>query len=152
MATYSERPDDYVNNVDRLTRKQETARAMVPAPVVELQPGASAGLVTFGTSLYGTAEARDILARQHALPVDLLRLRALPPSAEVGAFLAAHETTYVVEQNRDGQLVAILRDEFPESASRLVSIRQYNGLPLDARTVLDGVLEHRAAAEKETSR
>ena len=147
-ATYSERPDEYVKNVDRLTRKQETARAMVPPPVVELRPGASAGLLTFGTSIHGTAEARDLLADLHALPLDLLRLRALPPSSEVGAFLSSHEKVYVVEQNRDGQLVAILRDEFPEAAARLVPIRQYNGLPLDAQTVLDGVLGDRAAARE----
>ncbi len=151
-ATYSERPDDYVKNVDRLTRKQETARTKVPPPIVELSPNASAGFVTFGTSAYGTAEARDRLAADHGLPVDLLRLRALPPSDQVGAFLTAYEKIYVVEQNRDGQLVAILRDEFPEAAARLVSIRQYNGLPLDAQTVVDGVLSDRAPAAKEPIR
>jgi 2-oxoglutarate ferredoxin oxidoreductase subunit alpha len=151
-ATYSERPDEYVKNVDRLTRKQETARRMVPTPVLERRPGASAGLLTFGTSAHGTAEARDRLADRHGLPLDLLRLRALPPSAEVGAFLSSHDKIYVVEQNRDGQLVAILRDEFPAAASRLVSIRQYNGLPLDAQTVLEGVLEDRAGAVEESAR
>ena len=151
-ATYSEKPDDYVKNVDRLTRKQETARRMVPPPEVQRRPGAAAGLVTFGTSLHGTLEARDRLGAEHGLPLDLLKLRALPPAAEVGEFLAAHETVYVVEQNRDGQLAAILRDEFPGSASRLVSVLQYNGLPLDAQTVVDGVLGHPPAGRKELSR
>ena len=140
-ATYSEKPDDYVRNVDRLSRKFETARAKVPAPVLESRAGASGGLVTFGTSYHGTAEARDLLGAQHALPLDLLRLRALPCSGEVGTFLRSHDPVFVVEQNRDGQLRTILRDDFPDCADRLLSIRQYDGLPLDAQTVVDRVLE-----------
>jgi 2-oxoglutarate ferredoxin oxidoreductase subunit alpha len=142
MAQYSEKPGDFVANVDRLTRKLETARAMMPRPIIE-DRGASHGLLAFGTSHYGTTEARDRLARDHGVPLDYLRLRALPVGEETRRWVARHERIYVVEQNRDGQLRTILRDEFPDRAASFVSVLQYDGLPLDATTVVDGVLADR---------
>ncbi len=151
MAQYSEKPHDYVANVDRLARKFETARRMVPKPEIDDRSGVADGLVAFGTSHHGTAEARDRLAREAGVKLDYLRLRALPPGSEVREWLVRHERIYVVEQNRDGQLRAILRDEFPDLASRFVSVLQYDGLPLDATTVVDGVLADRAARERSRS-
>jgi 2-oxoglutarate ferredoxin oxidoreductase subunit alpha len=142
-AQYSEKPGDYVANVDRLTRKLETARSLVPKPVMEDRPGARDGLLAFGTSHYATAEARDRLGRDFGVPLDYLRLRALPPGEELRAWIERHERVYVVEQNRDGQLRTILRDEFPDRATSFVSVLQYDGLPLDATTVVDGVLNGR---------
>lgn len=139
MAQYSEKPGDFVANVDRLTRKLDTARAMMPKPVID-DRGAADGLLAFGTSHYGTAEARDRLAHDFGMPLDYLRLRALPVGGEVRAWIERHDTIYVVEQNRDAQLRTILRDEFPEHAGHFVSVLQYDGLPLDATTVVDGVL------------
>ena len=144
MAAYTEKPGAYVANVDRLARKEETARGLVPGPVFEDRPGAKAGLLAFGTSHYGTTEGRDRLEREHGLPLDYARLRALPFSREALEWVARHEVVYVVEQNRDAQLATLLRDEAPELATRLVSVLQYDGLPLDATTVVDGVLSHRA--------
>jgi len=141
-AAYTEKPDDYVRNMERLARKLETGRALLPKPVTEERPGAKAGLLAFGTSHYGTAEGRDRLEREHGLPLDYLRLRALPLGDEARAFLERHEIVYVVEQNRDAQLAGLLRDALPSCASRLVSVLQYDGLPLDATTVVDGVLAH----------
>jgi len=140
MAQYSEKPQDYVGNMDRLARKFETARTMMPKPVFEERKGAKAGLLAFGTSHYGTTEARDRMSKEFGIELDYCRLLALPIGAEVKAWLESHERVYVVEQNRDGQLLAILRDEMPRLATRFVSIRQYNGLPLDATTVIDGVV------------
>ena len=131
-------------NVDRLARKEETARGLVPGPVFEDRPGAKAGLLAFGTSHYGTTEGRDRLEREHGLPLDYARLRALPFSREALEWIARHEVVYVVEQNRDAQLATLLRDEAPGLASRLVSVLQYDGLPFDATTVVEGVLSHRA--------
>ncbi|MFN7987247.1 MAG: 2-oxoacid:acceptor oxidoreductase subunit alpha [Thermoanaerobaculia bacterium] len=145
-AAYSEKPHHYVANVDRLARKEETARSLVPRPVLEDRASATAGLLAFGTSHYGTAEARDRLERDHGLPLDYLRLRALPLAPEAKEWIARHEVVYVVEQNRDAQLATLLRDEAPGLASRLVSVLQYDGLPLDATTVVEGVLSHRARA------
>jgi 2-oxoglutarate ferredoxin oxidoreductase subunit alpha len=147
-AQYSEKARDYVNNVDRLARKFETARTLVPKPEIQDRPGAVAGVLAYGTSHYGTAEGRDKLAGQFGVPLDYCRLRALPVGPETAAWIRRHERIYVVEQNRDSQLVTILRDEFPELAVRFVPIRQYNGLPLDATTVVEGVLADRDAAAK----
>ncbi len=141
-AAYTEKPDDYVRNVERLARKLETGRALLPKPVAEDRPGAKAGLLAFGTSHYGTAEGRDRLEREHGLPLDYLRLRALPLGDEARAWIERHETVYVVEQNRDAQLAGLLREALPSCASRFVSVLQYDGLPLDATTVVDGVLAH----------
>jgi 2-oxoglutarate ferredoxin oxidoreductase subunit alpha len=145
-AQYSEKPQDYVNNVNRLLKKFETARTMVPKPEFQERPGARAGLLAYGTSHYGTTEARDKLATTFGVPLDYCRLKSLPLSAEAVNWLRRHDRIYVVEQNRDGQLVTILRDELPELATRFVSIRQYNGLPLDATTVVDGVLNDAPAS------
>ena len=142
-AGYSEKPGDYVRNVERLAAKLETARGLLPKPVTEERTGAKAGLLAFGTSHYGTTEGRDRLERDHSLPLDYLRLRSLPLAAEARGWFERHEVVYVVEQNRDGQLAALLRDEMPALAARFVSVLQYDGLPLDATTVVDGVLSHR---------
>ena len=151
-AQYSEKASDYVRNVDRLAKKHDTARTMVPKPVLEDRPGAAAGILAYGTSHYGTAEARDRLAGTFGVPLDYCRLRALPVGPEAAAWVRRHERIYVVEQNRDAQLVTILRDEFPDLATRFVPVRQYNGLPLDATTVVEGVLSDREKAGKKGSR
>jgi len=143
MAGYSEKPHDYVQNVERLARKLETARGLLPKPATEGRPGAASGLLAFGTSHYGTTEGRDLLEREHGLPLDYLRLRALPLGAEAKEWIERHDVVYVVEQNRDAQLAGLLRDEMPVHAARFVSVLQYDGLPLDATTVVDGVLSHR---------
>jgi 2-oxoglutarate ferredoxin oxidoreductase subunit alpha len=148
MAQYSEKAADYVKNVDRLARKLETARTLVPKPEIQDRPGAVAGLLAYGTSHYGVSEGRDRLAADFGVPLDYCRLRALPVGPETAEWIRRHERVYVVEQNRDSQLVTILRDEFPEIAARFVPVRQYNGLPLDATTVVEGVLSDRAAAGK----
>ena len=144
---YSEKPRDFVNNVDRLLRKFETARLRVPKPEIDDRFGVSAGLLAFGTSQYATLEARDRLQREFGVQLDVCRLRALPVGAELRDWIDRHDRIYVVEQNRDAQLRTILRDEFPGRGPDFVSILQYNGLPLDATTVVDGVLNDRDAAK-----
>ena len=143
---YSEKPQDYVGNMDRLKRKFETARKMMPKAAFEERPGATTGLLCFGSSHYGTTEARDKLSQSFGIEMDYCRLRALPPGPEVRDFIERHDRVYVVEQNRDAQLMTIFRDEYPELSTKLVSIRQYNGLPLDATTVIDGVINTDAPA------
>ncbi len=144
-AQYSEKPQDYVANVDRLARKHDTARTMVPKPRIEDRFGSADGLLAFGTSHHGTAEARDRLVSEAGVGLDYLRLRALPVGPEVRDWVLRHDRIYVVEQNRDAQLRSILRDEFPDRADRFVSILQYDGLPLDATTVVEGVVSDRTA-------
>jgi 2-oxoglutarate ferredoxin oxidoreductase subunit alpha len=147
FAQYSERPDDYINNLDRLKRKFETARTLVPKPEVIDDPAATVGLIAFGTSHWAVVEARDQLA-EHDVPTSYFRLRAYPFTSEMAAFIDRHERIYVIEQNRDAQLMTLLRSEYDASRiAKLRSILHYNGLPIDARSVSDGVLEQEGLAE-----
>jgi 2-oxoglutarate ferredoxin oxidoreductase subunit alpha len=141
MALYTERPNDYVNNMDRLARKFDTARTYVPKPVVELQPGAKVGIIAFGSSHWAVDEARDQLLAEASLPTSYLRLRAYPFTPELDAFIAAHDRLYIVEQNRDAQMrKLLLMDGEATYAARLRSVLHYNGLPIDARSITDEIL------------
>ena len=140
-ARYTERPDDYVRNLDRLSRKYETARTLVPAPEVDPVRGAEVGILAYGTSHWAIEEAREQLRAEEGTKTSYLRVRALPFTAEVRAFVEAHERVYVVDQNRDAQMAALLALEVGSPlASRLRSVRHYNGLPVDARSITDAVL------------
>jgi 2-oxoglutarate ferredoxin oxidoreductase subunit alpha len=148
-ATYSERPDDYVRNIDRLARKFETARGLVPRPEVEIDPDAAIGVVAFGTSHWAATESRDQLACESGVRASYLRLRAFPFTADLGEFIDRYDRVYVVEQNRDAQMLGLMRLELsPERIAKLRSVRHYNGLPIDARSITDQVLqqEGRSAA------
>ena len=137
-ALYTERPDDYQNLMERLARKFETARTMVPAPEVVQTGKSNIGLIAFGSSDFAVRESRDQLKEEYALETDYLRLRAFPFSPEVHAFIAAHSRVYVIEQNRDGQMLSLLKLDLPAAdITKLRSIRHFDGLPLDARTVTD---------------
>jgi 2-oxoglutarate ferredoxin oxidoreductase subunit alpha len=138
---YSERPDDYVENMDRLARKFETARAHVPRPVIDSNPKARIGFIAYGTSDYATEESRDQLKEETKVETSYFRLRGYPFNDELAAFVDAHERVYVIEQNRDAQLLQLMKLELsPERQSRLRSVLHYNGLPIDARSITDDVL------------
>jgi 2-oxoglutarate ferredoxin oxidoreductase subunit alpha len=138
---YSERPDDYVENMDRLSRKFETARSFVPAPVVDSVPGAKIGILGYGTSHWAIGESRDQLREETDVKTSYFRLRAYPFNDELGAFIDAHERVYVIEQNRDAQLLQLMKLEVtPERQKKLRSVLHYNGLPIDARSITDDVL------------
>jgi 2-oxoglutarate/2-oxoacid ferredoxin oxidoreductase subunit alpha len=137
-ALYTERPDDYQNLMERLARKFETARTLVPAPEVVQTGKSNIGLIAFGSSDFAVRESRDQLIKEYGLETDYMRLRAFPFSPEVQAFVAAHQRVYVIEQNRDGQMLSLLKLDLPaEYITKLRSIRHFDGLPLDARTVTD---------------
>ncbi len=137
-AQYTERPDDYFNNMERLSKKFETARSLVPRPEIVQTGKAKIGLIAFGTSDFATRESRDQLQKEYGLDTDYLRLRAYPFSREVHEFVASHEKVYVVEQNRDAQMLSLLKLDLPaEEVVKLRSIRHFNGLPIDARSVTD---------------
>lgn len=139
-AQYSERPDDYVRNMDRLARKFETARTLVPAPEVHEAPEAAIGLVAFGTTHWAALESRDQLERESAVAASYLRLRAWPFTPALGAFIDRHERVYVIEQNRDAQMLALMKMELDAGrAAKLRSVRHYDGLPIDARSITDAI-------------
>ncbi|HVA33336.1 MAG TPA: 2-oxoacid:acceptor oxidoreductase subunit alpha [Candidatus Baltobacteraceae bacterium] len=138
-ARYSELPDVWQRNLDRLVRKHETARTHVPAPAID-ESGQKIGIIAYGTTHHAVVEARDIL-RGKGIDVDYLRLRALPFAPELATFIARHDRVYVIEQNRDGQLYGILRQELPTHLlAKLQSVRHYNGVPIDASAVVDPLL------------
>jgi 2-oxoglutarate/2-oxoacid ferredoxin oxidoreductase subunit alpha len=138
---YSERPDDYVENMDRLSRKFETARKFVPKPVVDNAAGAKLGFIGFGTSHWAIGESRDQLREETDVKTSYFRLRAYPFNDELGAFIDAHERVYVIEQNRDAQLLQLMKLEVsPDRQKKLRSVLHYNGLPIDARSITDDVL------------
>lgn len=144
-AQYTEREDDYVNNMDRLARKFESIRAHVPTPVIDLRPNAEIGLIAFGTSQYAVEESRDQLRSNFGIETSYLRLKAYPFTPELADFVERHQRVYVVEQNRDAQLLSLIRLEFaPEDIARLRSVRYYGGLPIDARTITDDILRQEA--------
>src|SRR5690606_34472339 len=105
---YSEDPEVFKRNLERLKRKFETAKTLVPRPQVDLEPGASIGLIYFGSSLEAVTEAR-VRLKAEGVATSALRLKALPFTAELEEFLRQHDRVYVVEQNRDGQMLSILR-------------------------------------------
>jgi 2-oxoglutarate ferredoxin oxidoreductase subunit alpha len=145
---YSERADDYTNNMDRLARKFETARQWVPAEVVDTQPGADVAIIAYGTSHWASEEARDQLKTEAGLATSYMRLRAYPFTEEVERFIDRHTRVYVVEQNRDGQMLSLLKlDLTPGQVGKLRSVVYYSGLPIDARSISDEILAQEREAK-----
>jgi 2-oxoglutarate ferredoxin oxidoreductase subunit alpha len=137
-AVYSERADDWDANITRLWRKHETAKDILPAPVVQKMKGADIGFIAYGSTDPAIQEARQRLSEQGVL-TDYMRLRALPFSSEVAEFIREHEEVYVIEMNTDGQMCKLLQLEVPDQAIKLVSLTHNNGLPLTARWVMEQV-------------
>jgi 2-oxoglutarate ferredoxin oxidoreductase subunit alpha len=144
-AQYTEREDDYIHNMDRLAHKFEAMRARVPEPEVRMAPGAKIGFIAVGTSDYAVRESCDQLRDEHQTEASYLRLRAYPFTNHLLDFIRAHDRVYVVDQNRDAQLLGLMRLELePALIAKLRSVRYYGGLPLDARTVTDDVVKQEA--------
>ena len=141
-ARYTEDDVTYKRNLDRLTKKFETLRHAVPKPV--LSPSKTAtpiGVFALGTTHWPIEEARAVLAGR-GVAFDYMRLRAFPFSDEVAAFFASHDRVYVIEENRDGQMAGMLRMEIPATAAKIRSVLHYDGLPLDAQTIVEEILAH----------
>jgi 2-oxoglutarate/2-oxoacid ferredoxin oxidoreductase subunit alpha len=152
-AHYSERPADYVRNVDRLDRKFQHARTLVPPPAIDRMDGARVGLIGYGTSHWAIVESRDQLREEAGLDTSYLRLRAFPFNDDLEAFIAAHDRIYIVEQNRDAQMAALVTlDIAAAMVPKLRHVLHYNGLPIDARTITDEILRQEAAARAEAKR
>ncbi len=137
-AGYTERPNEYQAVMDRLTRKFETARTLVPAPVAYRNGKSKIGFLAFGTTDFAMRESLDLIEKGNGLSADYMRIRAFPFTREVHDFVASHDRVYVVEQNRDAQMASLLKlDLAPEQVVKLRSILHYNGLPIDAQSITD---------------
>ena len=141
LGAYTEDGDKYQDNVDRLRRKFDTAATLVPDAVIERDRGNSAGILYIGTTAEVIPEALDALTAQ-GLDVDALRVRAFPFSKRVYDFIAAHDTVFVVDQNRDGQLRAMLLIEGNLDPARLVSVLSYDGMPVTADLLVHSISAH----------
>ena len=135
---YTENAGEYQEVMDRLRRKWDHAATVVPAPEIRAARGAQAGLITLGTGASACREAVDILAGR-GVPLDYMRIRAFPFTAEVREFLGNHQRIYVVEQNRDAQLRTLLINEAGGRAGQLVEVLHYNGMPLPATAVVSAI-------------
>jgi 2-oxoglutarate ferredoxin oxidoreductase subunit alpha len=141
-AQYTEREDDYIHNMDRLAHKFEAMRDAVPAPVITIADNARIGFVALGTSDYAVRESCDQLKAEYNIDASYLRLKAYPFTEQLKDFIRQHDRVYVVDQNRDAQLLGLMRLEFEvELLAKLRSLRYYGGLPLDARTVTDEIIK-----------
>ena len=137
-AGYTEKPDEYVRQMERLTRKFEHARKLVPAPVTVQNGTSKIGFLAFGTTDFALHESLDQIKTEYGQSVDYMRVRAYPFTHEIHDFVASHERVYVVEQNRDAQLASLLKLDLPsDQVVKLRSILHYNGLPVDARTITE---------------
>ena len=137
-ALYSERADDWSANMERLWRKLDTAREFVPRPVLFRQAGARIGLIGYGTTDPAIQEARDRLCAD-GVSTNYLRLRSVPFTPDVRAFIEEHDVVYVIEMNTDGQMRQLLQLEVPERAGRLRSLSSNTGLPLSARWIVSQI-------------
>ena len=146
-ARYTEDSAVWLRNMDRLKQKYETARKYVPAPVLYTKPGATVGVIGYGSTEAAILEAVHHLDGEHGITADFLRVRALPFTQEVSDFVSKYDQIFVVEQNRDGQLHQILTVEYPEQAAHFRSVAYGDGLPASATWVREGVLARLAVNE-----
>jgi 2-oxoglutarate/2-oxoacid ferredoxin oxidoreductase subunit alpha len=143
-GSYSERPADWQKNLDRLTRKHDTARTLVPKPILDEVEGAKIGIIAYGSTDPAIQEARDRL-QSRGVATSYLRVRALPLEAMTRAFVEKYDRVYVAELNQDGQMHQLVRLHVPERAAQVRSVRICDGLPMSARFVTESILEQEGA-------
>ena len=139
-GAYTERSDEYIEVMDRLRRKFDTAATLVPGPIIERTPNADMAIVSLGSCDGAIQETRDRLAEK-GLASDYLRIRAFPFGDDVRSFIDSHPRVFVVEQNRDAQLRSLLMTETGIAADRLVPVLYYGGEPLSSVDIIDVILE-----------
>ncbi|HTV79610.1 MAG TPA: 2-oxoacid:acceptor oxidoreductase subunit alpha [Steroidobacteraceae bacterium] len=138
-GTYTEDSVEYQIVVDRLLRKWETARQLVPRAVIDTTSGNDIGIVSLGSCEGAVREALDVL-KGHGVGIDYMRVRGFPFGEEVDEFLAAHRLLFVVEQNRDAQFKSLLILETAVEKAKLHSLLHYSGLPISSGFIVEGIL------------
>jgi len=147
-AGYTEKSAEYVANMDRLNKKFATASALVPQPeITEGKKIAPVGLIYFGTSSHAIDESRQQL-KDHGLAIDTLRIKAFPFNEKISQFIERHANIFVIEQNRDGQMRALLMNELTVDPARLNAILNYDGLPVTSTFIVEKVLGTLARQQK----
>ncbi len=143
---YTEDSGEYQEVVDRLLVKWETARRLVPKPVVRYSKFNKEGILSVGSCDGAVREAMDLL-KDRKVGLNYCRVKAFPFGEEVRDFIENHERVYVVEQNRDAQLRSLLMLDLEIDPAKLVAVLHYNGMPINARFVVDELLEKRAQGQ-----
>jgi 2-oxoglutarate ferredoxin oxidoreductase subunit alpha len=138
-AQYTESSSAYIKVLNRLLKKYETAKQYVPKPILVEKVGNHSGVIAFGSTHLPMQEALDMLAAK-GKSLDYLRLRALPFTEEVTTYISNHSKIYIVEQNRDGQMLNLLCMYYPEFATKFISIRNYDGMPITAENIVNPIL------------
>jgi len=137
-AGYTEKPGEYIAVMERLSRKFENARKLVPAPVAVKSGASRIGFLAYGTTDFALRESLDQIKKENGIDADYMRIRAYPFAHDIHDFVASHDRVYVVEQDRDAQLASLLKLDLPaDQVVKLRSILHYNGLPIDARTITE---------------
>lgn len=139
-ARYTEDSDTYVRIMERLEKKMETAKKLVPPPEIKGN-GHAIGMIYYGTSAHACEEAKDLLS-EAGTEVDTMRIKGFPFDESVRQFIENHEQVFVVEQNRDAQLRTLLINEMDLNPIRLKRVLHYDGTPISADFVLKGILSH----------
>jgi 2-oxoglutarate/2-oxoacid ferredoxin oxidoreductase subunit alpha len=146
-AVYTEDSEAYMRNMERLIKKWETAKTMVPASHLYQKTNQSdTGILFFGTSTYSAEEAMDTLKAEN-ISIDALRLKSFPFTKEVEDFVNSHETIFVIEQNRDAQLRSLMMIEMNVDAHKLIPVLNYDGMPISAASILAQIQKHSVKAQ-----
>jgi 2-oxoglutarate/2-oxoacid ferredoxin oxidoreductase subunit alpha len=141
-AVYSEDSPTYVRIMDRLLKKLETAKKMIPAPEYYLSGKKSAhAMLFFGSTMHAAEEALDILSNEGD-PMDAIRIKSFPFSDEVGEFLEKYDKVFVIEQNRDAQMRSLLVNELEINPKKLIKVLNYDGTPITADFILKNIHQH----------
>ena len=142
MARYSEEGADYQENMERLLKKHRTAATLVPKAIeTKAKQPTHYGAIYFGSTSPAMVEADEQL-NARGVALDMLRLRAFPFGPEVEAFIDAHETVFVIEQNRDGQMRSMLINELEINPKKLAKVVHYDGTPITARFISGAIAKH----------
>lgn len=139
-ARYSEDSNNWVEMLDRIKRKYHHAAKFIPAPIIDKKKDATIGIIAFGSTEPAIREARHQLETEAGINADMMRIRGVPFTEDVPAFIESHEHNYVVEMNRDGQMYQLLLVEYPQLANKLTSIAFNDGLPATAKWVKESIL------------
>jgi 2-oxoglutarate ferredoxin oxidoreductase subunit alpha len=151
FAKYSEEGAVYQDNMQRLLRKFETAKSLVPEPIIERGPEkARYGVIYFGSSAPAMREAMASLAKD-GIHLDTMRLRAFPFPDSVTDFINAYDQIFLVEQNRDAQMRSLLVNECGIDPARFISILHYDGTPITARFIINAIAERLALTKREAA-
>jgi 2-oxoglutarate ferredoxin oxidoreductase subunit alpha len=139
-AVYTEDGEAYQKNMDRLMKKWETAKSMVPSPqLYQREYKSKDGILFFGTSYYAAEEAMDML-KQENIVLDAIRIKAFPFNHEVQDFIDKHDRVFVIEQNRDAQMKSLLMIELSANPANLISILNYDGMPITAQKIMNEIV------------